>query len=150
MEAIAARYTPEDPTVQTLSPEQIEREFRGYQDEVAQIKSHNWVYGQVPRFKYKLESGADTFFVFRTKKGMVIESIEIEHADQSLEVIDSRTTQLLTRLNQELKGMPFDGRTIANSILSLVEANDARELSTRLQKLAKDFAENVPKQHWVA
>lgn len=110
MQAIADRWKEDGHArIQSLSPDVLEREFGGFQEERSEFRDHSWVYGQTPQFSFVGEH--DGLSVeFSMDKGTVVSGVTLHKANGDGHHTDLSDVQ--STVNEALCGRQFDGPSL--------------------------------------
>lgn len=129
MQAIANRWkglSQQQARIHLLTPSQVEREVGGMQAERGELCSHEWIFGQTPKFTFhgpggviassedsaKYESNpvgeGDTHVEISVKKRQLIDSINVTHSENRDDVVE--------QINQHLVGQPFSAPSLTDAL----------------------------------
>lgn len=143
--AVAERYAGAGEKVVEVTPEGVERELGGVEEERAMLASHGWVYGQIPRFSYRDETRNGLEIVTELAKGTVVSSVQVSAADGRVAAEDvDAVNAICARLESGL----FDGASLAEKLQSVSETNATEAQRKLLHDVASTLAREVPRHHW--
>lgn len=116
IDVIATRWQREAVArVQQVSVANVEKEIGGLQDERGTICSPEWIFGQTPRFTFKVNVGLDESAVtLHMRKGCLVESLELSNGNAQNSIKDIGA--VFDTLSAGLVGVPFDGVLLDSSL----------------------------------
>lgn len=112
IEAIATRWQKGKAVrVQQVSPNVLEREIGGLERERSNLCAQEWVYGQTPHYKFKVDMDPPASAVnLHMRKGGIIEKVLMSDEDAQIGI--DRPAKLCEMLSRALVGTPFIGKSM--------------------------------------
>lgn len=116
IDAIANRWQKaKSVRVQQVSPNVLEREIGGLERERGNLSAQEWVYGQTPAFKFKVDMDPPASAVnLHMRKGAIIQRVELSHEDGQVGI--ETPAALGDLLSDALVGVPFNGTLMDASL----------------------------------
>lgn len=126
IDAIAARWRRgQSDRVKHISPSKLERELGGLERERGNLSAPEWVYGQTPSFKFKVENDPPASAVnLHMRKGGIIERVEISHEDEQVGI--ETPAALGDLLSNALVGLTFNGTQMDASLKKVERSADLK------------------------
>lgn len=134
-QAIAKRYSDKSCQLRTVCSEEVEAMCGGMGKERGELCSHDWVYGQTPRFSSVHDIG-NVRIQFEMRKGAIVDNITLlqRGCPSSVSKDDMPSIDLVS------KDIPFDGQAVEKAF-TLDNSNDS------VENLAIALREEIPSQY---
>lgn len=142
MQAIANRWKEEGHArVQSVSPDLLERELGGLQEERSEFRDHSWIYGQTPQFSFIGQHDGLSAELFMDK-GTVVNGITLRKSNGDGHHTDLSVVQ--SKLNETLCGLQFDGPSLSAALDKCLSEVSSHEAIQAVRAILKQ----LPQRDW--